>query len=341
MIFVQRRIDVLNAGWYLRSKQWFQGAPQPSCNMREKKRHASSSASANLDRVWIFANPIAGKGKGQAIARALEERLWDDGLEPHVFFDKATDIPRDTLKNAPRAAIIIGGDGTLRTVADRLIAIGKPPPLLPIGLGTANLMVRHLGLNWDDQTLGADVSEAIRKLEVRQLDAGRANGQLFLLMVGVGFDAHVVHEMDRLRSGPIGWLNYLQPAALALQGYTFPPLRVELDGREIWPSAPGLAFVGNIKEYGTGFPVLPLARPDDELLDVCVLPCRSPGELVQLFLQVVAGEHMNITDAVYLKGKNVKIESKDSIPVQIDGDPGGQTPVEINLLPFRLPFVVR
>jgi len=27
--------------------------------------------------------------------------------------------------------------------------------------------------------------------------------------------------------------------------------------------------------------------------------------------------------------------------VQLDGDPGGHTPVEINLLPFRVPFIVR
>ncbi len=306
-----------------------------------KMSELSHPNSASLDRVWIFANPIAGKGQGQIIARQLEERLWDDGLNPCVFFQKATEISPEDLAVAPRAAIIIGGDGTLRTVADRLLAHGVPPPLLPIGLGTANLMVRHLGLHWEDQSFAEDVSKAINKMHVRQLDAGRANGKLFLLMVGVGFDAHVVHELDRLRSGPIGWLNYLQPAALALQGYAFSPLRVELDGREVWPSAPGLAFVGNIKEYGTGFPVLPLARPDDELLDLCVLPCRSPGELIQLFLQVIAGEHLNISGAVYLKGKNVRIESTQPVPVQIDGDPGGQTPVDINLLPFRLPFIVR
>jgi diacylglycerol kinase family enzyme len=28
------------------------------------------------------------------------------------------------------------------------------------------------------------------------------------------------------------------------------------------------------------------------------------------------------------------------VPVQVDGEPAGQTPVEIDLLPCRIPFIV-
>jgi diacylglycerol kinase family enzyme len=49
-----------------------------------------------------------------------------------------------------------------------------------------------------------------------QLDAATANGELFLLMAGIGLDAKIVHELDRLRSGPIDLTSYALPAALAL-----------------------------------------------------------------------------------------------------------------------------
>jgi diacylglycerol kinase (ATP) len=291
--------------------------------------------------VLIFANPISGRGRGRDIAARLEHRLRADGYQPRVFLQHASKLPADALARPVRAAVVIGGDGTLRTVAERLVAIGNvPPPLLPIGLGTANLMARHLGLRWTDESMEEVVSAAIARMQLLQFDAGRANGKLFLLMVGVGFDAHVVHELDRLRKGPISLLNYIEPAARALGGYQFQPMRVTIDGKEAWSRRRGLAFVGNIKEYGTMFPVIPHARPDDGLLDVCLLPCGDQVDLIKLFLHAAAGEHVMAENAVYVRGKNIRIESAEPVPVQIDGDPGGHTPVQIDLLPFRLPFIV-
>jgi len=292
--------------------------------------------------VWIFANPISGKGQGRVIAQRLERSLAKGGLRPKLFLDKASAIDDRILSEPARTAIVIGGDGTLRTVADRFISHDlTPPPLLPIGLGTANLMVRHLGLNWNRTNLESEVASAINNLRVRELDAGRANGRLFLLMVGIGFDAQIVHELDRMRSGPIGWLSYVPPAALALHEFSPQPMQVVVDGEEVWPMAPGLAFVGNVREYGVGFPVLPFATPDDGLFDICVLPCESRAQLIRLFLHAIAGEHLIGHGSVYLRGKHVQITGSRSIPVQIDGDPGGHTPVDINLLPFRVPFIVR
>jgi len=162
-------------------------------------------------------------------------------------------------------------------------------------------------------------------------------------MTGVGFDAAVVHELDRLRTGPISYVDYVLPAALALRDYEYPSLRVTVDGREVWRPAPAVAFVGNVREYGTGFPILPHARPDDGELDICVMPCRSPFDLARLFLRSLTGEHLREEGVVYLRGRHVLIESPGAtrpVPVQIDGDAAGHTPIRIDLLPVRLPFIV-
>ena len=161
-----------------------------------------------------------------------------------------------------------------------------------------------------------------------------------MLMAGVGFDAWVVHELDRMRDGPIDLMNYIMPAVKAIAEYRFPVLEVIVDGKKVFKKAPALALVGNIREYGTGFAILPEARPDDQLLDVCVMPCASPMDLIKLVLSAAAGEHVRQEGVVYVKGRRVRIESTTPVPVQVDGEPAGMTPVEIDLLPCRIPFIV-
>jgi diacylglycerol kinase family enzyme len=115
---------------------------------------------------------------------------------------------------------------------------------------------------------------------------------------------------------------------------------VEVDGRKVFERGPAVAFVGNVKEYGTGFEILPRAKSDDELLDVCVLPAKRPGELIKHLMAAAAGEHIHGEGVVYVKGKRVKITSPQPVAVQADGDPAGWTPVEMELLTTRVAFLM-
>jgi diacylglycerol kinase (ATP) len=301
-----------------------------------------------MERVLIFANPIAGRGLGEAIAYRVRDGLAAGGYDARMWLLPPADLSAADLPDGVMAAVAIGGDGTVRSVAERLytlaVAAGREaPPLLIIPLGTANLMVRHLGIDWDDDHLEAQVTSAIRDGEVTWIDAASCNGSLFLLMVGVGFDAAVVHELSRVRRGPISYASYVLPAATVAASYRFPAVRVEVDGKLVFGPEDGVVFVGNVQEYGTGFPFLPLARPDDGLLDICAMPCSNIVEAARLVLLAAAGEHIHEEGVVYVKGKHVKIDSlnrRAGVPVQIDGDAAGHTPVDISLMPVRMRLIV-
>ena len=152
-------------------------------------------------------------------------------------------------------------------------------------------------------------------------------------------DGEIVHALDKVRKGPIGFASYLRPAFETLAGYRFHSIGVEVDGQRVFKSAPAVAFVGNVREYGTGFPILPLARSDDELLDVCVLPARTAGDLVNHFLLAAAGEHLQGEGVVYQKGKRVRVTSSEPVAVQADGDPAGHTPIDVELMRTRVAFL--
>src|SRR5438552_3699048 len=136
--------------------------------------------------VLIFANPIAGRGKGRAIADRLTKRLRREHFDVQEVFERPDRVADDDLPGGIRAAIAIGGDGTVRGVARRLLGrFGeKTPPTLVIPMGTANLLGRHLGTLWHDRELAENAARAIHEMRTLRLDAASANGELFLLMAG-------------------------------------------------------------------------------------------------------------------------------------------------------------
>ena len=57
----------------------------------------------------------------------------------------------------------------------------------------------------------------------------------------------------------------------------------------------------------------------------------------------IARSYLSEEGVVYVKGKRVRVETPGAdrpVPVQVDGDAAGHTPVDIDLLPVRLPFIV-
>jgi len=289
--------------------------------------------------VTIFANPIAGRGRGTALAARIVERLKNEGFATRLFLDRPADVAKEHVAPQGAATIVIGGDGTLRAVIERFyLDDATLPPLLVVPMGTANLMGRHLGMKWTKATLERVVMKSLRKRHVVDMDCAVANGRALIVMAGVGFDAQVVQAVGRNRRGPIWYASYVWPTLGAFATYAFPEIEVSVDGQHVFGPAPGLAFIGNIREYGTGFPVLPDAKPDDQLLDVCVLPCAGKADLIKWATLAAVGKHVGAPGCVYIKAKSVRVTSSRSAPVQIDGEDAGTTPLEVRLLPQAVRF---
>jgi diacylglycerol kinase (ATP) len=292
----------------------------------------------------MFANPIAGRGKALRIADALRQRLNANGeyaLENFSLPAVMVDPTRLNSMGKPSAVICIGGDGTLQAVGEVLLRQWtEPPPILLVPLGTANLIAKHLALPWSEPKDAPRIIAAIKARRIMKIDACRCNGRLFLAVAGVGFDAQVVHHLHRNRSGPITKHSYVLPTVTTLREYRFPRVRVAVDGREVFAEGSALVYVGNVREYGTGVPMLPHAVSNDRLLDVCVLPCGTMRQALQWMMRAAIDEHVGDEGAVYVRGRHVRVDSPTPIPIQLDGEAAGHTPADVELLPHQLSFIV-
>src|SRR5450756_2990351 len=89
-------------------------------------------------------------------------------------------------------------------------------------------------------------------------------------MGGSGFDALLFeHTSDGLKSR-IGWAAYVLAGAKAIRRVERVRVTLEVDGRAEVVSAIGVVG-GNVGTLTAGMVLFPDARPDDGVLDVCLL----------------------------------------------------------------------
>lgn len=282
---------------------------------------------STVEQPWVAIqrNPRSGAGLQTKPIRSLIAELRRLGIRPRLYskrdeLDKAVNDPiaRESLKGIVAA----GGDGTLLDVMNRHPNI--PIAILP--LGTENLCAKYLGMKRD----GKEIANVVAEGETVRFDVGRLGTQRFMVMASVGFDAAVIHSVHAARKGHISRWTYLKPISVCLAKYRYPKVKVFIDD-DPEPTIGSLVVIANLPSYALGLKVASSARGDDGLLDVRVMQRGSVFHMFRYLGLIYYRWHEQVRDVISLKGKRIRIESEEPVPIQIDGDPAGFTPVEINV----------
>jgi diacylglycerol kinase family enzyme len=297
------------------------------------------------DHVLISVNPVAGRRSAAPRVDRLVELLGKQGFGVEVFTDLADVSAQANRLHAQRklrALVGVGGDGTAAELVNR---INDGVPVTLLAAGTANLLSKHFGLSGKPERLCRTIGEG-RRL---RLDAGRVGERLFLVMVSCGFDAHVVqqvhaHRAKSRRGGHIGYSSYLKPILKSIRSYHYPEIRVDCDERDEGQKAPLRArwvFACNLPRYGWGLPLAPRAVAVDGLLDLCTF---GHGSLLAGLRYAAAaqlgGWHQRLPDCEMRRARRFRITSDEPVACQLDGDPGGELPLDVEVVPNRLTLVV-
>lgn len=289
------------------------------------------------DVILVAYNPTAGKGDRQAKIDALVQQLRGASFtvelcsEPQRLQELATTL---FAKGSLRGVIAAGGDGTV-AMAVNALPHGIPLALFP--LGTENLLARYVGHTCNSEFMAT----LFREGRSVALDAASANGRIFCLMAGCGFDAEVVRLTHAVRSSGFTRWSYLKPILMAIRAYSRAEMlvTVEHNGRSE-SLACRWAFISNIPRYAAGLRFNPQANAQDGLLDVCLFQHCTVLAGLRYFAGVWLGWHTRWSDVTLRQATAIRIESSAMLPYQLDGDPGGELPLEIRCLPERLNLIV-
>lgn len=283
-------------------------------------------------RVSIIANPVAGGGKGRPRAEELR-RLLDGRVDSIdlILTQKPGDARDAAARSQADCVVAVGGDGSVNEIVNGMDHAGAALAILPVG--TANVVARELRLPKHPEAAARMILDG----RTRLIDAGRCNGRLFLLGAGAGLDAAVVAAVNAARGPRSGLLKWVRPAVRTCLTYPFPPIRAIVDGSVLSQEA-RYAIAANCRYSAGVFPATPKAKIDDGLLDVCLLHRLTPLKLAALAVLVWTEGFIRRHDVVYAQGRRIRLEpaSDELVPLQIDGDPAGGLPAEIEIAPNTL-----
>jgi diacylglycerol kinase family enzyme len=250
----------------------------------------------------------------------------------------AGSIARDHAANGAELVVAAGGDGTINEIAEGLTHSRTPMAVLPGG--TANVLAV-------ETKVGLDLEKAAERLPLlreRRISVGHVtceDGRVsrhFLLMAGIGLDAHIVYNVDAALKARAGKLAYWA-AGWHVLGTRLPEFDIEVDGERRRCS---FALVTKVRNYGGDFSIAQNVTLFDDRFEVVLFEGRSTFRYVKYLLGLAFKRVSGMKGVTILQGRRVVASSPEDerVYVQIDGEFAGRLPAEIEIVPDALTLMV-
>jgi diacylglycerol kinase family enzyme len=95
-------------------------------------------------------------------------------------------------------------------------------------------------------------------------------------------------------------------------------------------------IVANGRYLAGGMKICPEAEPDDGIFDVLLIGDLTKRDLLLTLPKTYRGTHLPHPKAELLRGSTVEIDAEEPLPVELDGEQPGTTPVQFELVPQAL-----
>lgn len=155
-------------------------------------------------RVLVVTNPRAtatSPRERDVLAHALGSVAELDVVET-LNRGHAAALACRAMRNQTDVVVALGGDGTVNEVVNGLLTDGVHDAVPALGIvpaGSTNVFVRALGLPNDPIEATGVLLDGLRSRTQRAVSVGQADDRYFCFAAGLGFDAAIVHGVERQR----------------------------------------------------------------------------------------------------------------------------------------------
>ncbi len=228
------------------------------------------------------------------------------------------------LMNKEKLIAIGGGDGTLRSAAEKIA--GTQTTLMVIPLGTGNAWAHELGI----LPGAANTARALAHATTKQIDLGTANGRGFVNVATMGLTALINKNLESRRKGIFGRLAYIPAVIRSISQLRPFSLHVKTDTDEHHVRA--LMFVAAAGRTHAGpFQVTRAAANDDGLLSLYALDYTGRGGLWRFGLALLFGRHTELNEVWTCECSSAEVRTRPSKRIIVDGEKAGRTPLVLGI----------
>jgi diacylglycerol kinase (ATP) len=304
----------------------------------------------NHRRMLVIANPIAGRGQAASSMGTIADGLRRRGLVVETAFTAANGGCEPLVSSVGRvdAVVAVGGDGTVNAVVRGILSkaaersAGDLPAVGVVPFGTGNVSVLAFGIPKKlERALDVIAAGKIREVDVGIVMRSGKRTDVFLLWLGAGIDAAVMHTVSKNRNGALGIRRLLSftPAAIRrFLNYPFHGIDVAVDGQPPFRAASVMvANTGHIALVGN---IAPHADTGDGFFEVIAASPRSHLGWIPVVLAIRLHRVTACRGIQFQRARRVTLTASDEVPIHIDGDAAGVLPVEIEVRPKAIRLLV-
>lgn len=300
-------------------------------------------------KICLIVNPAAGSGHLQKMVNKAGNHLAQMGCTvKQVETAGAGDairLARQAADESFDVAVAIGGDGTINEVCNGLVGTETALGILPAGTG--NVYAADIGIPiwWPlnpDAILKA--AEIITTGQRRRIDLGRTyladgSSRYFLMWCGIGLDAAISQARQPTPMRSLGYVGWALASLMVIFDFMGTRAQISLDEHDLSKRILA-AVVSNGQLYGRVWRLAAQARMDDGLLDVAILSGHAWPSTFRHLIGLTFGRHVKDPDFHLYRTTRFSLRAREPLPVHVDGEIIGTTPVEVEVAPLALNIII-
>jgi len=217
------------------------------------------------------------------------------------------------IAEKPNKVVAVGGDGTIKLLAEVLMGTGMPLGILPAG--SANGMAKDLNIPTDYEP----ALDLICSKDGTLIHLIEINGQLCIHLSDIGFNAYVVKVFDSMKKR--GMWSYIKAAWRVLWKHAKMKATFEINNKTVEREAVMIVLANGLS-YGTGVTINPEGKLDDDVFEIIIVRKISVMELLKMRFSKLP---FNPEKTELFRTKSISIKSKKKVHFQIDGEYLGKT----------------
>jgi diacylglycerol kinase (ATP) len=283
-------------------------------------------------KILFIINPASGSNSiNWAVVIANYFSPLDYTIQTYVL---TKDCNIQTIKDKielfkPQQVVAVGGDGTIKLVAECLIYTNILLGILPAG--SANGLARELGISENPQeAMNVLLNGSVKKIHITMI-----NSRLCIHLSDIGLNAYAMKKFKS--QGRRGMWGYFFAALKVL--WQNPMMQIDMQiSNKIFKIKAAMIVIANGTQYGTGAVINPIGHLDDDVFEVIAIKKIS---FLEIFKMVFSHQPYDIDKTEVFQTNTLSMRSAKNVHFQIDGEYLGKLK-EVNAItiPHALQIIV-